>query len=698
MTQWGKPRRRVLTLGVVAVAAVAMATAAVPGLRWRTQIVWLKLRGELPEIRWSELARMVQPKGRYYLEPLVRSRSGYRTIRNPWATAADDSAGGTEFARRCATCHGPEGRGATGPDLTGPTLTHGDSDWALYRVIKDGVPGSAMPGHDIGDRPLWQLITHLRSLRPQVAVERSDVETAWDVSPVTPERLVAAASDSGNWLMYHGSYDGQRHSRLRQITPASVSRLQLVWLYQTKDPLDRVETSPLVVDDAMYLTEPNDKVVALDAATGRVRWRYEPSLPPDLNLCCNPVSRGVAIRGTTLFLATADARLIALEARTGAVEWEATLADYRQGYSMTSAPLVVGDLVIAGIAGGEYGIRGFIDAYRAADGTRAWRFYTIPAPGDRGSETWPADALATGGGPAWLTGTYDPELGLVYFGVGNPGPVYDGSGRGGDNLYTNSVVALRAATGEMAWYFQFTPHDIRDYDAVQVPILADLAAGERTRRLMFWANKNGFYYVLDRESGAFLAGRPFSRQTWATELDSTGRPVENPAAAPTRAGVLVFPSTIGATNWWSPSYSPRTGLVYIPTREQGAVFFTGEDEYEPGSMFTGGGGREVGEDAITALRAVDGLTGERRWEFVYPPPTPWYLVGGALSTAGGVVLTGAASDFVALDDRTGALLWRYNTGGRIMAAPITFLQNGRQHVSIAAGRAVLTFALPAADR
>lgn len=683
--------RWLLLACLLLVIAGLLGAYSIRGIRWRSQVALLKLRGQLPELSWGELAHMVDPRGPYYLEPIVRTRSPYASVKNPYTGSDDIKAGLELFAQRCASCHGSDGAGKTGPDLTSATLKHGSSQWALYKIIQKGMPGTGMPPHDLGEVELWRLVAAVDDFRHRFARGQDSTPEAWDVTPVTPEHLVGAAADSGNWLMYHGAYNSWRHSRLREIDTATVTGLHLLWVYQTRDDLDRVETTPLVVGDMMFITEPNGSVAALDAETGSPRWTYSPALGPDLKLCCTPVNRGVAILGTSLYLGTPNAHLIALDARTGKKRWDVTAADNSAGYSFTSAPLTFGNLVVIGVAGGEFGIRGFIDAYDAESGRRVWRFYTIPDPGAPGSETWKPEALATGGGPAWLTGSYDPELGLIYMGIGNPGPVYNGAMRGGDNLYTSSVVALRATTGELVWHFQFTPHDTYDYDAAQVPVLVDAVFKGQPRRLMLWANKNAFYYVLDRTTGEFLTARPFATQTWTLGLDSIGRPIPRPEAAPSRSGAWVFPSTIGATNWWSPSYSPRTGLFYIPVREQGAVFFVGEDEYQPGETYLGSRGQDRVTDGLSAIRAVDALTGELQWEHRYSGQVPNYFVGGILTTAGGLAFTGNASTFEALHDRTGKLLWSFNVGSRIIAAPITWLRNGRQRVSIAAGRAIFTF-------
>jgi alcohol dehydrogenase (cytochrome c) len=404
---------------------------------------------------------------------------------------------------------------------------------------------------------------------------------------VTTERLLAADAEPQNWLTYSGTYASQRHSTLRGITPGNVGELELKWVFQAQS-LESFETTPLVVDGIMYLTEAPNTAVAVDAKRGRPFWRYVHDPSPEARPCCGRVNRGLAMLGETLFMATIDAELVALDAVTGRPRWQTTVADPSLGYAMTLAPLVVKDKVIVGVAGGEYGIRGFIAAYDAATGEEAWRFYTIPAPGEPGSETWEdgGDAWMHGGASVWLTGSYDPELNLTYWGVGNPGPDWNPAQRPGDNLYSDSVVALDADTGELAWHFQFTPNDDYDYDAVQIPVLVDLPdAGGTSGKLMLWGNRNGFFYVLDRQTGEFVRGRPFVHVNWASGLDERGRPVKTPQPE----GAVTYPGVQGGTNWYSPSYSPRTELFYVSAWENyGSVFVAQEVEYQPGRVFLGG--------------------------------------------------------------------------------------------------------------
>ncbi len=386
-------------------------------------------------------------------------------------------------------------------------------------------------------------------------------------APVTFDRIQNSGKEPQNWLTYSGNVLGQRYSELAQITPANVGNLEMKWAFQARST-EKFETTPLVVDGIMYITEAPNDVIALDAVAGKTYWvlaSYTPST--DARPCCGRVNRGVAILGDTLFMATLDSHLVALDATTGHPVWNTEVASAKAGYAMTLAPLVIKDKVVVGVAGGEYGIRGYIAAYDAKTGKEAWRFYTIPGPGEPGHETWSGDSWMHGGASIWMTGAYDPDANLTYWGVGNPGPDFHGSERGGDNLYSDCVVALDADTGKLKWYFQFTPHDVYDYDSVQVPVLADMEWKGRDRKIMLWANRNGFYYALDRTTGEFLNGKPFATVTWAKGLDERGRPMRVAANNPANSAQRIYPGPLGATNWYSPSYSPRTGLFYIPAWE-----------------------------------------------------------------------------------------------------------------------------------
>ena len=529
--------------------------------------------------------------------------------------------------------------------------------------------------------------------------------------PVTSARIERAEQEPHNWLTYSGSYNGRRYSPLDQITPANVKNLDLQWVFQVRSlgASDKFEATPIVVDGVMYTVSPPNDVVALDAVTGRVFWRYNHAVAPAARVCCGRVNRGVAILGNRVFMGTIDGKVIALNAKTGAVDWTIDIVRPESGYALTVAPLVVKDKLIVGPAGGEYGIRGFISALDPNNGKELWRFYTIPEPGKPGSETWEGggDAWMRGGGPIWTTGSYDPETNLTYWGVGNPGPDWNGDSRPGDNLYTESVVALDADTGQLKWHYQFTPHDEFDYDATQVPVLADIDFQGKPRKVLMTANRNGVFYVLDRTTGEFLLAKPFVKVNWVDGWDAKGRP--NKILHPTPEGTLVYPNNQGATNWYSPSYSPRTGLFYIPTWAD--TFSTyrktpGADSvrYTEGQQFTGTfptmaipalvprpTNERRPQDGYGAIQAVDPKTGERKWEFKMTDVTD----SGVLSTASDLVFAGGREGyFFALDAKTGALLWRAMVGGQVASGPMSYSVNGKQYVAISAGNNLFTFALP----
>jgi len=525
------------------------------------------------------------------------------------------------------------------------------------------------------------------------AQQNGDDTSVPSFTPVSSDRLLNAESEPHNWLMYSGNYNAQRYSALTQLDRRNVSELEIAWVHQLS-VLDRAETTPLVVDGVMFITESPSTVIAVDAASGRPYWRYEHQLPEEIIICCGRNNRGVAVQGDTVLMSTLDAHLVALDAKTGSVRWETEVQEATAGYSKTDAPLVVGDKVFTGIAGGEYGIRGLIDAYNINTGEREWRFNTTPGPDHPDNRTWSGDSWRTGGAATWMTGSYDPDLNLIYWGTGNPGPDYDGSVREGDNLYSDSVVALDADTGELKWYFQFTPHDIHDWDSTQIPVLADTMFNGEERKVMLFPNRNAFFYVLDRETGEFLLGKPYARQTWAEGLDENGRPILLPGKEPSPEGTIVSPPIIGASNWWSPTYSPRTDLIYVTTLDGETKYFLRPTEYlVPGQSYRAGGGEtpQPMENYHRAVRAISPQTGDIRWEFPVDPRT----TSGLMSTAGDLVFGGSADGFFfALDALTGEELWHRNIGGRIHAAPMGYAVNGKQYVAIAAGNAIFSFALP----
>lgn len=511
---------------------------------------------------------------------------------------------------------------------------------------------------------------------------------------VSYDRIRNSAAEPQNWLTYSGNYQSHRFSPLAQINTVNVAQLKPSWVYQMRDP-GKVETSPLVVDGVMYLSEKPHVVTALDGRTGRPLWTYRRTTPGDARGCCGIPNRGLAVLGETLYLNTFDSHLVALDIHTGKPRWDVIVADYKLGYTMTAAPLAIkdkiGNKIIVGVGGGEYGIRGFLDAYDAKTGQRLWRFWTVPAPGETGNETWSGDSWKTGGAPTWVTGSYDPELNLLYWTTGNPAPDWNGDARLGDNLYSDCLLALEANTGKLRWHFQFTPHDVWDWDSNQTPVLFDAVVKGKPRKLIAQANRNAFYYLLDRTSGEFLRGSPYIKQTWTSGLDAKGRPLKLPNIEPSVEGTLLYPGLGGATNWYSPTFNPQTKLFYVLARENHPqYFFKADATYHAGDLFEGGGGRDLpGVEPYGVVKALDALTGKQRWEFRLHAPA----MAGLMATAGGLVFGGSSEGyFYALDARTGKVLWKFMAGYQIVTNPISYAIRGKQYVAIIAGQGLFVFA------
>jgi len=523
---------------------------------------------------------------------------------------------------------------------------------------------------------------------------------------VTFDRIMHPEKEPQNWLSYSGTVFNQRYSALTQITPANVKNLELQWIWQARS-LEKFEATALAVDGVLYTVQGPPaqgtyQVVALDGVTGRPFWTTEYRPGADAGPCCGRVSRGLAILGDTLYLGTIDAHLLAIDAKTGRVLWNVEAAKAIDKFSITHAPLVLKDKIIVGVAGGDRGIRAFIAAYDAKTGKEMWRFHTIPGPGEPGNDTWSGESWKTGGAAVWNSGAYDAEANLVYFGTGNPWPDRDGSVRLGDNLYSDSVVALDPDTGKLKWHYQFTPHDMMDYDSTQVPILADLQWQGRARKVMLWANRNGVAYVLDRVNGEFLLGRPFVRVNWIDGFDKSGRPQRVPGKLPTAEGELIMPTVLGATNWAPASFSPRTGLFYVSVWENtGTIATSGGGRGGPQRTVAGTGGTPMGQATLTpntkkedegygAVRAFDPHTLDKRWEFKMNDIT-W---AGVLTTASDLVFSGGKEGyFFALDARSGDLLWKVALGGQVNSGAMTFSINGKQYITVTAGNALFAFAL-----
>ena len=507
-------------------------------------------------------------------------------------------------------------------------------------------------------------------------------------SQVTFDRLLNSAKEPQNWMTYSGDYSGKRFSPLDQVNLTNAQHLVAKWVYQT-GATGKLETSPLEVDGILYATAQDDRAFALDARTGRPIWMYQRQLPADIRPCCGRVNRGLAILGDKVFLGTLDAHVIALDAKTGNVVWDVAAADYRAGNSFTVAPLAVKNLIVVGISGGEYGIRGFVDAYDAATGERKWRFYTIPGPGEPGHDSWQGDSWKVGGAPAWNTGTYDPATNQIFWPTGNPAPSNRGEGRAGDNLFSNSLLALNADTGKMNWYFQFTKHDEHDWDATQVPVMVE-AGG---KHLIAQADRNGFFYVIDRSNGKLISATAYGKTTWSDSKDADGRPVANSQASPTLKGRTVCPGALGTTNFMAPTYDPQTSLFYVTARDQCDTFSTAPQPYEAGHAFYGSAyfPADEAEPYRGFLKAIDPQTGQVKWAFEHTSPT----FSGVLSTAGGLVFSGdAEGNFIAFDAALGKPVWQFHMGGGVFAPPMAFAVDGKEYVVIAAGSALYAFGLP----
>jgi alcohol dehydrogenase (cytochrome c) len=582
-----------------------------------------------------------------------------------------------------------------------------------------------MPAFDLPVADMQALVSHLRSLVPasrnavpvvvRRAVQTTDgrtiagrvvAEGLTDLQLRTDDQRVhllrkatggryRVVSSQRDWTSYHGDVSGNRYTSLTQIDKGNVGRLTPRWVFPMPN-VGQVETTPVVVDGLMYVSSANE-AWALDAGNGRAIWHFQrPRTRGVAGNAAGGINRGVAVSGDRLFMVTDHAHLIALNRFTGELLWDTEMADWRQNYNATGAPLVAGDLVISGTAGGDEGVRGFVAAFNAATGKEAWRFWTVPKAGEPGSETWQGSLTEHRGGASWNIGTYDPTLGFVYWPTGNPGLDYYGNDRLGDNLYTDSVLALDAKTGSLRWHFQFTPHDIHDWDAQEPPVLVDASWQGRPRKLLVQANRNGFFYVFDRTNGELLLGKQFLKNlNWASGLDAKGRPILNELKTNENGETYVCPGFQGGTNWFSTSFNPGTGLYYFQALERCNLFAPRNMEWQAGRGFMGGTARPApGETFTKSLRAINIHTGEVAWDLVQGPNTVT-ASAGVMSTASGLVFFGENSgSFVAADAGSGKVLWDFPTNQVWKASPMTYLFDNKQHVAIAVGQSIVAFALP----
>jgi alcohol dehydrogenase (cytochrome c) len=635
------------------------------------------------------------------------------------ALAQSPEAGRRQYESLCTRCHGTDGNGGE----MGPAIVIGlaaRTDAELITLIGEGRPANGMPGFPLADPDMRALVAFVRTLRPprgtatpvRAKIETVDGraleglalnQTTTDLQLLSDDKRLHLLRRTGDryrtvtsqvdWPTYNGLVSGNRYSTVDEINTTNVTRLAPAWMFTLADT-SRLEVTPVVVGGIMYVTGANE-CDALDAGTGRRIWQFKrPRTKGLVGDAAGGINRGVAVAGDRVFMATDHAHIIALDRFTGALLWDTEMADWRQHYGATGAPLAVGNLVVSGVSGGDEGMRGFVAAFDQATGKEAWRFWTVPKRGEPGSETWKGTDIDHPCAATWLTGTYDPALDLLYWPTGNPCPDYDGGQRLGDNLYSDSILALDPRNGALKWHFQYTPHDLWDWDAQQPPVLVDTSWNGQPRRLLLHANRNGFFYVLDRANGALLLAKPFvKRLTWAREIGADGRPVLNPDQQPSPEGTKVCPSVEGATNWFSTSFNPATGLYYVQTLEKCTIYTKTPSVWEPGKSYYSGSTRNArDEPAQKVLRAIDIKTGAIRWEL--PQTGPANSWGGTLSTAGGLVFFGEESGaLMAVEASSGKPVWHFQTNALWKASPMTYVFDGKQHVAVAAGSTIIAFAL-----
>ena len=627
----------------------------------------------------------------------------------------DVDAGRKVFETRCARCHGGDGNGGEmGPPITMRLSARNDEQ--LVTFIHEGVPLRGMPPSDVAGVELADLVRFLRSIqrRPEdKPVVRLTVQTTTgttlngqvlaegfdDVQLLTDDKRLHLLRRTGDrmrevtsatdWPTYNGDPRGNRYTSLTQIDKTNITRLAPKWVFPFTGA-GQLQGTPVVAGGIMYVTAPNE-CIALDAGTGRRIWQFK--RPRTAGITAGSANRGAGVAGDRVFMETDDAHIIALNRFTGEVMWESVLEDWRKNYAASSAPLPAGNLIISGVSGGEHGANGFVAAHDQETGKEVWRFWTVPKPGEPGSETWQGKDIEHGGAPTWFTGSYDPELDMIYWPTGNPTKEYNGDDRKGDNLYANSILALDRRTGALKWYYQFTPHDLWDWDATQTSVLVDANWQGQPRKLMLHAARNGFFYVFDRRDGKLLLAKQFIKTlTWASGIGADGRPIKLPNQEPTAAGTKVCPSQDGATNWFSPSFNPATGLYYVQTFEKCSVYTKSEQgDWQSGKSYLGGSQRTATDPKPERiLRAIDIRTGAIAWEI--PQPGPAFSWGGTLATASGLVIFGEeGGSLMAADAVTGKPLWSFPTNTNWKASPMTYTFDGKQYIAVAAGSNIIAF-------
>jgi len=619
------------------------------------------------------------------------------------------------FDARCVRCHGGDGNGGEmGPSIVSQLVALDDRQ--LGGLIRDGRPTRGMPASLVEGQELAAIVRFLRTIQRRPTGPPSRIfqtvdgksldgrvtgEGFDDLQVRTTDGRVHLLRRVGDrmrevtsemsWPTYNGDPGGNRYTAATQIDTTTIARLAPQWMF-TVPNTGTLQGTPVVVDGIMYVTAPNE-CIALDAGSGRQIWHYQ--RPRTVGVTQGNANRGAGVAGDRVFMETDHAHVIALNRFTGALLWEATLADWHDNYSASSAPLPAGNLVISGVAGGEHGANGFIAAHDQETGREVWRFSTVPKPGEPGSDTWVGTDITHGGAPTWFTGSYDSQLDMVYWPVGNPGKEYNGDDRQGDNLYANCILALDRKTGALKWHYQFTPHDLWDWDATQTSVLIDAMWQGQPRKLMLHASRNGFFYVFDRTNGTLLLAKPFVRNlTWASGIGTDGRPIKLPNQEPSASGTTVCPSQDGATNWFSPSYNAATGLYYLQTFEKCSIYTKTEGaNWEAGKSYLGGSQRTAPDPVPQrVLKAIDIHTGAVAWEL--PQPGPGNSWGGTLATATGLVIFGEESGaLMAVDAVTGTPLWSFQANAAWRASPMSYVFDGRQYVAVAAGSTIIALAI-----
>lgn len=686
-----------LVMALAAMGTVAYSSSY--SFAWRAQILFERFGGDFAEIPLLQFVAWLKPGSPVYLEELSISRNVAASVKHRPIDVEGIGAGRTLFQNQCSHCHGADAKGGNAPNLL---LALGHlTDWTFLSTVKWGRTGTGMQAQPVTDEQIWQLHAYLEAEKSAAADDPAVSQSARAAAvAVTADALLSADKRPEQWLTYAGNYAGHRHSTLDQISRSNVQRMGVAWVAQMMPSRRPLAATPIVAGGLMFVSEAPDGVAALDAKTGRLVWRFtRPMDGAKLSLCCGAFNRGVAVLGNRVFVATLDSFLVAIDAATGRKVWESKVAEARDGYSMTGAPLVIGDSVVVGVAGAEFGIRGFIASFSAQDGKLNWRFDCVPEPGTPGAETWSGNSGKTGGASTWNTGAYDEALDLIYWTTGNPWPLFSPDTRTGDNLYSDSIVALDRKTGKLRWHYQFTPGDTHDWDSTQQPILTEIAWKGQKVPVVLQANRNAFYYALDRRTGEFLFAKPFVKQTWASGFDAKGRPTRRPEAEPSTKGTMVWPWMHGGTNWWAPSFDPKRKLHFVPSVDAATLYFKGDAVFKKGEMVLGGATRlATNQPAVMAIKAIDPETGEVRWQTRLDENNfqQYSRIAGLLSTDGDLVFGGFEDRLVALDADNGKELWHFQPGGLVNAPPITYAIDGVQYVAYVAGNAVLSFALPSA--